>query len=196
MIQFHVNRLHQTAVLILCLTSAPVTMASDSEQKVEHAGSIVAEFSGRLKPQLKSALQEGGPRKAIAVCSTQAPAIAQELSESSGWVVKRVSDRNRNPNAIPDSWEARSIEILKGQIEENLAQPMFRFEETPEGFRYAQAQITEGLCLTCHGEAIPAGTQEALNEYYPDDLATGYKLGEVRGIISLLLPADSSVYDK
>jgi hypothetical protein len=171
-------------------------MASSSEEKVEQAQSIVAEFAGRLKPQLKAALQEGGPSKAIAVCSKQAPAIAQQLSESTGWVVKRVSDRNRNPNATPDTWEASSIKTLKtlkGQIAERLASPTFTYEETPEGFRYAQAQLTEGLCLTCHGEAIAAETQEALNEYYPDDLATGYKLGEVRGIISLLLPADSSV---
>ena len=165
MTQFYLNRLHQAAVLVLGLSSGSVAMASSSEEKVEQAQSIVAEFAGRLKPQLKAALQEGGPSKAIAVCSTQAPAIAQKLSESSGWVVKRVSDRNRNPNATPDGWEAHSINALKIQIAEKPTSPMFTFEETPEGFRYAQAQLTEGLCVTCHGEAITEETQEALNEY-------------------------------
>ena len=193
MTQFYRDRLPQTACFILCLYFGSAAMANDNVQKVEQAQSIVAEFAGRLKPQLQSALQEGGPSRAIAVCSSEAPAIAKALSESSGWVVKRVSDRNRNPNARPDTWEAHSIETLKHQIAEKSTSPMFTFEETPVGFRYAQAQITEGLCLTCHGESIAAETQEALNQYYPADLATGYKLGEVRGIISLLLTSDSSI---
>ena len=196
MTEFFRNLMLKTALLVLCLNSGSTAMAGSSEQKVEQAQSIVAEFAGRLKPQLKSALQEGGPNTAIAVCSTQAPAIAQELSASSGWVVKRVSDRNRNPNARPDAWEALSIETLKHRSAEKPTSPMFTFEETPEGFRYAQAQITEGLCLTCHGETIAAETQEALNEYYPDDLATGYKLGEVRGIISLMLSSDDPLSAK
>jgi hypothetical protein len=37
----------------------------------------------------------------------------------------------------------------------------------------------------CHGENITAEVQQALDQYYPDDTATGYHLGQIRGAISL-----------
>jgi hypothetical protein len=51
--------------------------------------------------------------------------------------------------------------------------------------RSMQAQSTGALCLTCHGANLAVPAQEALLQYYPDDLATGYQLGQVRGAISL-----------
>lgn len=50
-------------------------------------------------------MAERGPGHALEVCSVQAPAIASLLS-TDGWQVKRVSLKNRNPDAVPDEWEA------------------------------------------------------------------------------------------
>jgi hypothetical protein len=190
MIQLSRIQMPKSFAFLLSLCAVAAATASNNENAVEHAQGIVAEFSGRLKPELKAALQEGGPSKAIEVCSTRAPAIAQTLSETSGWKVKRVSDRNRNPNATPDTWEQAALNSLASRAVDGSSTPLFIYEETPDGFRYAQAQITEGLCLTCHGKSIAPDTQVALDMHYPSDLATGYKLGEVRGIISLIRPAE------
>ena len=48
-----------------------------------------------------------------------------------------------------------------------------------------QAQGAEAICLTCHGENLAQPVIDALQQYYPDDMATGYQLGQVRGAISL-----------
>ena len=48
-----------------------------------------------------------------------------------------------------------------------------------------QAQAVEPLCLVCHGKGLSDEVQDALEQYYPDDTATGYSLGQVRGAISL-----------
>ena len=55
-------------------------------------------------------------------------------------------------------------------------------------YRYMQAQGVEPVCLMCHGETLSQPVIDTLADYYPDDIATGYSLGQVRGAISLVRP--------
>jgi hypothetical protein len=41
--------------------------------------------------------------------------------------------------------------------------------------------VIDGVCLTCHG-SVGSDVAAALRERYPDDRATGYALGDFRGI--------------
>lgn len=48
--------------------------------------------------------------------------------------------------------------------------------------------LTQGpLCMTCHGpkENIPSEVQGILKEKYPEDRATGFLVGDLRGAISV-----------
>ena len=49
--------------------------------------------------------------------------------------------------------------------------------------RYMKAVPTEGACLACHGTQLSEDVRAGLKEMYPDDRATGYNIGEVRGAI-------------
>ena len=151
------------------------------------AAALAERFVGMLKPQLKQAIADGGPTHAIAVCADIAPAIADALSDESGWSVKRVSLKSRNASrAIPDAWEQEVLLDFDRQQAAGVAAAELHAEEVVNGqYRYMQAQIVEPLCLVCHGEALGSDVQETLQEYYPDDWATGYSLGEVRGAISI-----------
>ena len=82
----------------------------DKEQLKQEAISIVKKFGGSLKPELKKAIQSGGPAHAISVCSEKAPSIARDLSRESGWIVKRVSLKARSETAVPDSWERNVLQ--------------------------------------------------------------------------------------
>lgn len=64
-------------------------------------------------------------------------------------------------------------------------------EQVGSNYRYLQAQGVAGVCLMCHGQSLSEPVQQALRDYYPDDEATGYTPGQIRGAISLsrLLPA-------
>ena len=177
------------AAFLICLLSLGVspslTLASDTLN--QQASAIAADFVGRLKPQLKDALQNGGPVNAIEVCSHQAPKIADALSSETGWMVRRVSLNSRNASrAIPDPWERAVLQDFdrRQAAGENPTQIHYS-ETTPSHFRYMQAQGTEGVCLMCHGQQLNPDVREALQQYYPDDNATGYSLGQIRGAISL-----------
>jgi hypothetical protein len=150
------------------------------------AGSLIQQLGG----ELKQAMGTQGPEGAISVCKEKAPAIAASLSKSSGFDVKRVSPKNRNPAGVPDAWEAEAQARLEKRLaagEKPETLDTWQVVDTPKGqqFRYAKALPVQPLCLTCHGEVIPDGIKARLAAEYPNDKATGYQPGMVRGIISI-----------
>ena len=181
--------------LFLCaaalVATGGVALADETAPTPEQeARALAGQFVSRLKPQLKKAMNEGGPGVAIAVCAEPAPAIADDLSAESGWTVKRVSLRTRNSSrAQPDEWEQAVLYEFNRRQAEGELPARIAFGEVVDGqYRFMQAQGVEPLCLLCHGKGISDATQAALDKYYPDDQATGYSLDQVRGAISLSRP--------
>lgn len=167
------------------------TADSTASTRTDEARTLVGRFVGQLKPQLKQAMAAGGPAHAVAVCAEVAPALMDRLSAETGWQVRRVSLQARNAErAEPDAWERAVLQQFAArQAAGTPASQLQQAAVTDGRFRYMQAQGTEGLCLACHGETLSPAVQAALDTHYPDDRATGYQLGEVRGAISLIAPA-------
>ncbi|MCP4875529.1 MAG: DUF3365 domain-containing protein [Gammaproteobacteria bacterium] len=180
--------------LILITFSIPVLLAfqpakanDDKSQLKQEAISIIQRFGGSLKPELKKAIDAGGPAHAISVCSEKAPAIAQSLSQDTGWTVKRVSLKARNDKtAIPDAWEKMVLEQFDQRQVNGESAAKMAFAEVVDGkFRFMKAQGVETVCLACHATKIKPEVEAALKDKYPQDLARGYSLGQIRGAFSL-----------
>lgn len=181
----------RTALLLLVATFSATTVAGEDQQQAAElqaqAKSIVRTFGDQLKPRLKSAIQSGGLVHAINVCAAQAPAIAANLALETGWDVKRVSLQARNKtSATPDDFERKVLEDFDARQKAGESPATMEFSAIEDGsFRFMRAQRVDGLCLSCHGTAIDDGVKKALETYYPQDSATGYSLGQVRGAFSL-----------
>lgn len=177
-----------TTATILALSSCTQEKPdADITQLSQEAMGIVQEFGGSLKPQLKAAMKAGGPVNAISVCKVQAPAISTHLNNKhKDWDIKRVSLKNRNPNATPDAWEAKVLKEFDKQAASGEDIKTMKFAEIVDGkFRMMKAQGVEPVCLHCHGTNIKADVNSKLKELYPHDKATGYQLKQVRGAFSL-----------
>ena len=172
------------AALLALTTTAHAAEPKVSDPQVAEASAAALVFMSRMKPQLKQALRAGPPAQALAVCADVAPKIAAELSEETGWSVKRVSLKPRNPLALPDAWEREQLEAFDAVVAAG-GNPGWAAAEVDGQVRFLAPQRVEGVCLLCHGESIDADTAAALKRLYPDDRATGYKPGQVRGAISL-----------
>ena len=174
------------AGLATSLTSQ-VQAAPQPEALKGEAISIVKRFGGSLKPELKKALQSGGPAHAISVCSEKAPEIARQLSNDTGWQVKRVSLKPRNNQAAnPDAWEQKVLEQFdKRQASGESAEKMAFGEMVNGEFRFMKAQGVGKICLNCHAGQVAPEVEAALKKFYPQDQARGYNLGQIRGAISL-----------
>ena len=77
---------------------------------VADARSVASSIPPKLLQVLTDEIGKGGPESAIEVCKEKAPQMAKAASEQSGWSIRRVSLRNRNPKAVPDSWERNALE--------------------------------------------------------------------------------------
>ena len=44
---------------------------------------------------------------------------------------------------------------------------------------------TVGLCVTCHGGDVSEKITQRINFLYPNDLATGFSVGDIRGAFTL-----------
>lgn len=153
------------------------------------ANNIVKQFASQLKPALKDAIQSGGFEHAIEVCSKKAPAIAKTLSDQTGWAVKRVSLKPRSPSAKPNPFEEKVLTSFdaRQKLGEPTNQLVYSVKDD-EGFHFMKAIPVEAICLTCHGTKVSPSVLKAISTHYPNDMATGYSLDEVRGAFSLVKP--------
>ncbi len=179
------------APLILALAvSLPVHAAeSDPLIAARQASMLLVKTLGG---ELTAAMTSGGSEKAVTVCKDRAPAITAEISKQTGMDVRRVSSHNRNPNAVPDAWEAEAIATLEkrlaaGEKPETLEVSAMVTDAGGKTFRYARAIVTQPRCLSCHGstEDIPDTVKAKLAIAYPADKAVGYAPGMLRGIITI-----------
>jgi hypothetical protein len=185
--------LHKIA-LTLALTAALPVFADDA-QLMDEARKVAVSIPPKLLEVLDEEIRKGGPESAIAVCREKAPAMAKAASEKTGWAIRRVSLKNRNPKAVPDAWEKAVLEDFDrranaGEKPTGLEKGELVTEGDRQVYRYMKALPTQDLCLQCHGttDRLSPAVQAKLKELYPDDKAIGYYAAEIRGAITLKKP--------
>jgi hypothetical protein len=186
--------------LIATLALFPLTGFAEVDMKAEETQltelekttkEVVDPMPERLKAVLVGEIAANGAVKAIDVCKVKAPAMAKAASEKTGWEIKRVSLRNRNPKGSADKWEKSAIKGFEQALAASSDAVLEKGEivsiNGKQYFRYAKGLKTTKECLLCHGkeESIAKEIKEKLKEVYPKDRATGYDLNQVRGIISV-----------
>lgn len=143
----------------------------------EDASDMTAAYAEQLKVALGAAIAQGGPARAITICSTMAPEIAREIS-SETTTIHRVGTRVRNARTnTPTSAQRDVLERLSAAAPEFVG-------ELDGRLTYMKAIILqEAVCLNCHGprEDLAPEVVELLDDLYPDDQATGYRQGDLRG---------------
>ena len=104
---------------LLTLVAALNAIAQDAPWLTD-ARKVASSVPPRLLQVLNEEIAKGGPESAIVACSEKAPQMAKAASEQSGWMVRRVSLRNRNPKATPDAWERTALEALCANLASHL----------------------------------------------------------------------------
>ena len=161
------------------------TVASANEQLELQAKEKIKALAGALQIELKASLQKDGPVAAIQVCHERAPAIAAQIS-ADGWVVGRTALKVRNSDNAPDEWEQETLSQFATGLANGVSANKLTASKTENNtYRFMQAIPTGGVCLTCHGENISPNVTQQISLLYPDDKATGFKLGQLRGAFTL-----------
>ncbi len=185
--------MHKFALAVALLTA--VNAQAQDAPWVGEARKVASMVPPKLLQVLQEEIAKGGPASAVEVCRDKAPAMAKAASEQTGWAIRRVSLRNRNPKAVPDAWELAALQdfdrrAAAGESPATLEKwEVVSAEGRPE-LRYMKALPVQPLCVECHGpaERLGAGVAEKLKTHYPQDLGTGYAVGQIRGAITIRKP--------
>lgn len=137
-----------------------------------------------LGKNLLQAINTKGTENALEFCSSKAYPLTDSMAIALHASIKRVSDKNRNPQnaASPDEL----VYIQKGKELLLQGQPISPLVQEMNGKMVAYYPImTDQMCLQCHGkpeaQILPA-TLEKIHTFYPSDQATGYDLNQLRGM--------------
>ena len=140
-----------------------------------------------LEPQLKKKIKKDGFAKAGEFCANEAQKITLEVNEKlkKGVSVKRISLKSRNSLNAPSASEENILKVFDLLNSSNVKlKPLVQEEANSYKF-YKPLVIKKGVCLKCHGNdnTIDKDAKTFFAKKYPNDKATGYKMGDVRGAI-------------
>lgn len=183
------------AAVLMAQAKAPVPVPSPSD--IQACRDACQDLASRLMRALQASLKEGGPTAAISICRDQAPRLASEVSTEKACTVRRTSLKTRNAKNAPDAWEREVLESFATQASQGKDPAGLEFSEVVrEGgrpvLRYMRGIAARGPCLTCHGRSLTPAVSVAINSAYPEDHATGYEDGDLRGAFSVRKPLPST----
>jgi hypothetical protein len=157
---------------------APVGARDQAPERPAAAAAAVARLREALGGALREALARG-PEPAIDACRVEAPRLAREIA-ADGVAVGRTSHRLRNPANAPEDW---MLPLLDAYRESEPAPGSFRTVDLgARGTGYVEPIYLQPLCATCHGESVDPALLEKIRALYPEDRATGFRVGELRGL--------------
>ncbi len=165
----------------------------------ERGDKIATQAQMALGSKLKEALQEGGPVHALEFCNVNAYPLLDDLRETYNVSIKRASLRTRNPDDKPNDIEAQILDAYQYNIENELELNDNLQKLGDSAILFTRPiSLNNGICLNCHGEVgteINQLTLEKIEELYPEDNAKGHKLGDLRGMWSIVFDRKELVLD-
>ena len=154
----------------------------------ERAEAAATDLATTLKAALQARMQADGPLGAIDFCQQQAPLLTAEVAARHGVALGRSANKLRNPANAPAPWQQQWLTSMATAVAAGLEvatqqrEVIVHAADTRE-YRYARALRTEGPCLICHGSAVAEPIRAAIIERYPQDQATGFAEGDLRGLL-------------
>ena len=157
--------------------------ADDVPEDIRQASQSARQaLAAQLLTTLQGAIAEDGHVAAVDVCHSRAPGIAEAVSAERGVRVGRTSARQRNAANVPPMWAAAAVQG-------GVTQPVWW--QGPAGeWGELTPILTAAPCTSCHGtaDALAPGVIEAIASRYPDDRATGFAEGSLRGYFWVEVP--------
>jgi Protein of unknown function (DUF3365) len=181
---------HRAPFALLLAGSVATSSFADTPPEPSEAGpKIVAAAFAQLSAALGDALS-------LNVCSEKAPAIAAAVGREHGVTLRRATLRPRNPKNAADAREQQVLAAFAEAMARKEA-PKPQTQREPDGSAtfFAPIVLANPLCLQCHGkpgQEVAASTLTAIRAKYPEDKATGYALGELRGLWRVTFPSPTA----
>lgn len=155
---------------------------AEKEEYVILGDKISSEAQMVLLSNVSQKIKESGTVGAVDFCNEKALVLTDSVANSYSKKIQRLTDRNRNPkNTIQSETDQKAWKSLQQNPENN---PLV-LQEGNSVYYYKSIPLGMPTCLMCHGNKqtdISPETLEIINLKYPQDQATDYKMGDLRGM--------------
>lgn len=167
--------------MFLILILSGLAFADSDTKAIERAHETVAITKKNFKNALTEAVGKRGAKEALGECKVKAPKLVLQEGHLE---VGRTSHKLRNQNNQPRQWLKPILEeYLRTPVEKQPKQKLVTLG--PNHYGYVEPLYVEAICLNCHGTEIKPEVKKEISNLYPSDEATGFKLGDFRGLIWL-----------
>lgn len=177
----NLNKLLLPTLIIGALSTQAL---SNDEIKTEAINSI-KKVAGALQSKLKEKMKNGGPVEAATFCSTNATALAKEVSKilPKGVKVKRITDKPRNINNQASKEQLAVLAEIKEKLNNKEKLGLIVKKKAENQYDVYKPIVIQNKCLTCHGSQDVRNEKayDVISKKYPNDKAVNYKLGDLRG---------------
>jgi hypothetical protein len=160
-------------------TNAPNPQMALGKELIQQAG-------GLLSSNLLAAITRGGPTNALEFCSLHALTLTKSGGTNQPVTIRRVTHKPRNPVNGAQADELAVLDKFRAQLQpDKVPGPLLTTNAAGTVSFFAPIVLNSPLCLNCHGQPrteVQPATLAVVRRLYPRDEATGFKLGELRGL--------------
>jgi len=169
-------------VLVVGCQNSKGVSTIEREEYLKMGDSISNHIQSVLLTNVTQKIQQESIVGAVAFCSEKAIMLTDSVAAKYNVKASRLTDKNRNPNNGLQSatgrkaWEEFQLNTEKNQL---------IYQERGSVVYYKTIPLGMAACLKCHGDKktdISVETLQSIQMNYPQDLATGYAVGDLRGM--------------
>ncbi len=108
--------------------------------------------------------------------------------------IKQLENKIKELRSSTDIDKLKEADKLEQQLKQLKEKAKYYIQKVKENgktyYRYYKPLKIQPVCLTCHGDKLTMdkSVREEIKRIYPNDLATGYKVGDFRGVIRVSIP--------
>jgi len=176
------------AISLLSITISCQVNAKENytDQEIKQiAKKAIQTVGGKLKHTLGQKVKKSGFENAAIFCSKEAMSLIKEASSTlpKGVSIKRITNKPRNQKNQAIKEQILVLEELENKQKLGKMPKMLVKKISKSHFQVYKPLVIGNKCLSCHGDnsTLNQDAYKVISKNYPNDKATDYKLGQLRG---------------
>ncbi|KFZ28808.1 hypothetical protein IDAT_06290 [Pseudidiomarina atlantica] len=174
--------MNKFGLILMAVVMGAGVQAGESDERMERSRELSQQLQQQLGAKLMAAMKAEGPVHAIDVCHLEAPLIGEQVSTAGEVDVRRTALRYRNPANAPTEQQIAVMEQFAAQLQDapsQIPETMIKLDNGEQ--HYMRAIVMQPQCAACHGGSVQEPVLRAIADKYPNDQATGFEVGDLRG---------------
>jgi len=182
------KKLLNYAIVISIIFTAAQSFGSTSEDTLKTKAKKIADQITDLRSEKASSLLNTKvtvtPDVFKSVCSP-VKKRAMAIAKKEGVKIRHAAIKNRNPGHAATKEDVKLHDLFSKKDEEKGVWEKANLKDG-KYIKYSRPIYVEKACLACHGEKDKR--PDFIKKKYPQDKAYGFKEGDLRGIIQVMVP--------